>query len=138
MNEPRSKDSPGRGVAVIVYGLYLGAIMTLVTLPLGALLAALGLRRSAGWVATHLRFQLWTFLGLTVSGIAALLLWQLLGQMAAPPMSAWAFGYLYFTLAIGWMIGRCGVGIHRLTANRPIERPDSLLFGGVSPALSDG
>jgi uncharacterized membrane protein len=138
MNEPRSKDSPGRGVAVIVYGLYLGAIMTLVTLPLGALLAALGLRSSAGWVATHLRFQLWTFLGLTVSGIAALLLWQLLGQMAAPPMSAWAFGYLYFTLAIGWMIGRCGVGIHRLTANRPIERPDSLLFGGVSPALSDG
>ena len=137
MKELRSKDSPGRGSAVIVYGLYLGAIMTVVTLPLGALLAWWRLGRSADWVGTHLRFQLWTFLGLAASGVAALLLWQLLGQMAAPPMSAWAFGYLYFTLAVGWMIGRCGVGIHRLTANRPIERPQSLLFGGVRPALSD-
>lgn len=138
MTELRSKDSPGRGSAVIVYGLYLGAIMTVVTLPLGALLAWWRLGHSADWVETHLRFQLRTFLVLAASGIAALLLWQLLGQMAAPPMSAWAFGYLYFTLAIGWMIGRCGVGIHRLTSNRPIERPQSLLFGGIRPALSDG
>lgn len=91
MAELRSKDSPGRGSAVIVYGLYLGAIMTVVTLPLGALLAWWRLGRSADWVGTHLRFQLWTFLGLAASGIAAPLLWQLLGQMAAPPMSAWAF-----------------------------------------------
>lgn len=138
MAEPRSKESPGRGSAVIVYGLYLGAIMTVITLPLGALLAWWRLRGSADWVATHLRFQLWTFAGLALSGIAALLLWQALGQMAAPPLSAWAFGYLYFTLAVSWMIGRCGVGIHRLTANRPIARPGSLLFGGVSPGFSDG
>lgn len=138
MHELRSKDSPGRGTAVIVYGLYLGAIMTVVTLPLGALLAWLRLGRSADWVATHLRFQLWTFAGMLVSSIMALLVWQLLGQLEAPPLSAWAFGYLYFTIAIAWMIGRCGVGIHRLTANRPIEQPRSLLFGGIRPVFSGG
>lgn len=137
MTELRSKDSPGRGAAVLVYGLYLGAIMTVVTLPLGALLAWWRLRKSADWVASHLRFQLWTFTLLALSGAAALLLWQLLGRLEAPPLSAWAFGYLYFTLAIGWMIGRCGVGIHRLTSNQPIEHPGSLLFGGVQPALRD-
>lgn len=137
MTELRSKDSPGRGAAVLVYGLYLGAIMTVVTLPLGALLAWWRLGKSADWVTTHLRFQLWTFTLLALSGAAALLLWQILGRLEAPPLSAWAFGYLYFTVAIGWMIGRCGVGIHRLTSNQPIARPGSLLFGGVQPALRD-
>lgn len=135
MQELRSKASPGRGTAIIVYALYLAGVMTLVTLPVGALVAWLGLRRSAPWVQSHLRFQLWTFAGLFASGLAFLTGWHLLGLLGLPALSAWAMGYLYFTLALAWLIGRCGVGIYRLTSNRRVERPSSLLLGGVRPTF---
>ena len=123
------KDSPGRGTAIIVYGLYLGAIMSLVTLPLGALLAHYRLGHSAPWVRSHLRFQVRTFWWMVAASAAAVGLWQLLGILAVAPLAAWTFGYLYITAAVAWFIGRCGVGIHRLTGNRPIAKPYSLLFG---------
>ncbi len=125
----QDKDAPGRGAAVIIYGLYLGAIMSVVTLPLGALLAHYKLGRGAAWVDSHLRFQIMTFWLMLLASALALLVWQLLGRLALPPMTAWAFGYLYITAAIAWYIARCGVGIHRLTSNEPVARPRSLLFG---------
>lgn len=125
----RAKDAPGRGAAVIIYGLYLGAIMTVVTLPLGALLAHYKLGRGAVWVDSHLRFQILTFWLMVLASAAAVVVWQLLGRLAVPPITAWTFGYLYITAAIAWYIGRCGAGIHRLTSNEPIARPRSLLFG---------
>lgn len=137
MEELRSKGSPGRGIAIIVYGLYLAGVMTLVTLPVGAIVAWFGLGRSTAWVQTHLRFQLWTFAGLLASGLAFLAGWQLLGVLGLPALSAWAMGYLYFTLALAWLIGRCGVGIYRLTSNRRVERPSSPLLGGARPTFRD-
>ncbi|MDO8860479.1 hypothetical protein Q6D67_02105 [Haliea sp. E1-2-M8] len=125
----RDKDAPGRGAAVIIYGLYLGAIMSVVTLPLGALVAHYKLGRGAAWVDSHLRFQIMTFWLMLLASAAAVVVWQLLGWLAVPPITAWSFGYLYITAAIAWYIGRCGVGIHRLTANEPIARPNRLLFG---------
>ena len=122
------KDSPGRGTAIIVYGLYLGAIMSLVTLPLGALLAHYRLGHSAPWVRSHLRFQVRTFWWMVAASAAAVGLWQLLGILAVAPLAAWTFGYLYITALLVWFVARCGVGIHRLTSNLPIERPGSLLF----------
>lgn len=127
--ERRDKDAPGRGAAVIIYGLYLGAILSVVTLPLGALLAHCKLGRGAVWVDSHLRFQIQSFwLLLLASGLGAAT-WHSLGRLGAPPLAAWTFGYLYATAAVAWHIGRCGVGIHRLTSNKPIARPRSLLFG---------
>lgn len=131
----RSKDSKGRGTAVVVYGLYLGGVMTLVTLPLGALLAWFGLARAEDWVKTHLRFQLWTFAGLITSASVFVFFWQLLGWMNVPALSAWAMGYLYFTTALFWLVGRCAVGVYRLMGNRPVTRATSLFFGGVRPTL---
>lgn len=125
----RDKDAPGRGAAIIIYGLYLGAIMTVVTLPLGALLAHYKLGRGAAWVDSHLRFQILTFWLMLLASAVALGIWQLLGRLAVPPLTAWTFGYLYITAAVAWYIGRCGVGIHRLTGNDPIARPNSPLFG---------
>lgn len=125
----RDKDAPGRGAVVIIYGLYLGAIMTVITLPLGALIAHYKLGRGAAWVDSHLRFQILTFWLMLLASVVAVVIWQLLGRLALPPMSAWAFGYLYITAAIAWYIARCGVGIHRLTSNEPVARPRSLLFG---------
>lgn len=127
--ERRDKDSPGRGAAVIIYGLYLGAIMTLVTLPLGALVAHYQLGRGAHWIDSHLRFQIVTFWLLAVASAAAVGVWILLGQLQLRPVGAWTFGYLYVTVAVAWYMARCGVGIHRLTSNEPIAGPGSLLFG---------
>lgn len=127
--EPRSKDSPGRGTVIIIYGLYLGAIMGVVTLPLGALIAHYRLGRGAPWLDSHLRFQICTFWLLALGAALAVALWGLLGSLGAPPMSAWAFGYLSVTAAMAWYIARCGVGIYRITANQPVARPYSLLVG---------
>lgn len=135
MSQTHPKDAPGRGIAVLVYGLYLGGIMTLVTLPLGALLAVFGRQRAAAWVDTHLRFQLWTFAGLLVSAAVFATLWRGLEWFDLPSLSAWAMGYLYFTCALVWLVGRCAVGIHRLMEQRPVDDPASVLFGGVQPTL---
>lgn len=135
MSTAHPKDAPGRAIAVIVYGLYLGGIMTLVTLPLGALLAMVGRRGAAAWVDTHLRFQLWTFAGLLTSAVTCTVLWRSLDWLALPSVSAWAMGYFYFTFALAWLVGRCAVGVHRLMNQRPVDTPASVFFGGVRPTL---
>lgn len=125
----QGKDTPGRGYLVVIYGLYIGSIMAVVTAPLGAVIAHVRLGRGAPWLDTHLRFQIRTFwLGLLAAGTAALL-WQLAGSMRLSSMYAWTFGYLFFTAGLAWMMARCAVGLHRLMANRPIDAPKSWLFG---------
>jgi uncharacterized membrane protein len=110
--------------------------MTLVTIPLGALLAAFWRPRAAAWVRSHLAFQLWTFLGLVLSAAVFFGVWRLLAWLALPALSAWAMGYLYATLALAWFIARCAVGIYRLTSNRPLEQPASPFLGGVRLSLA--
>lgn len=127
--EELGKNTPGRSYVVIIYGLYIGSIMAVITAPIGAVIAHLRIGRSAPWLDTHLLFQLRTFwLGLLAMGIS-LLLWWAANAMGLAPIYAWSFGYLFFTCGIAWMMGRCGVGVHRLMANRPIDFPKSWLFG---------
>jgi len=127
--EQLGKNTPGRGYVVVIYGLYIASIMAVVTAPIGAVIAHIRLGRSAAWLDTHLLFQLHTF-WLGVLGLAiGLLLWRTSGMLDLAPIYAWSFGYLFFTIAIAWMMGRCGVGIHRLMTNRPITAPKSWLFG---------
>lgn len=127
--EELGKSTPGRGYVVVIYGLYIGSIMAVITAPIGAVIAHLRLGRSAAWLDTHFLFQLRTFWIGVLAMASGLLLWRVSGVIALAPIYAWAFGYLFFTVAIAWMMGRCGVGIHRLMANRPIEAPKSWLFG---------
>jgi uncharacterized membrane protein len=123
------KSEPGRGYIVVIYGLYIGSIIALVTAPLGVLIAHWRLGRGAPWLDTHLRFQIRTFwLGILAAALA-LLLWRVLGMAQMEAVYAWSFGYLFFTLGIIWMMARCAVGIHRLTSNRAIDAPKSWLFG---------
>jgi len=127
--ERRDKRSPGRGYVVVIYSLYIGSIMTLVSAPLGALIAHLRLGRGARWIDTHLRFQIRTFwLGLMAT-LLALITWHLAGLAGLPPVYAWSFGYVFATLGITWMMARCAVGVHRLTSNEAIDAPESWLFG---------
>ena len=123
------KDTPGRGYVVVIYGLYIGSIMAVVTAPIGMCIALMRLGRGAAWLDTHLRFQIRTFWLGVLAALVALLLWHIAGQMNLPPVYAWSFGYLFFTLGIVWMMARCAVGIHRLTSNRAIDAPGSWLFG---------
>jgi uncharacterized membrane protein len=114
---------------VVIYGLYIGSIMAVVTAPLGALIAHFRLSRGATWLDTHLRFQIRTFwLGILAAAVA-LLVWQISGLAELPSVYAWSFGYFFFTLGIVWMMARCAVGVHRLTSNRAIDAPKSWLFG---------
>jgi uncharacterized membrane protein len=129
VTESYTKDATGRGWAVVVYGLLLASIMAVIPALIGAMIAHSQHRRSASWVATHLRFQIRTFwLGAAACALA-LLAWQLLGYLAAPAMAAWVFGYLFFTALLIWLVGRCAFGIYRLTENRPIDNPRSRGFG---------
>ena len=128
-NVSHNKNTPGRRYVLIVYFLYLGSVLSVVTALLGVLLAHLKRHKYSPWIDTHLRFQIRTFwLGLA-AGMIALAVWNLLGYFNAPPAIAWTLGYLFFTAALVWMVGRCGLGIHRLTSNRPIDAPASLGFG---------
>ncbi|MFN2338517.1 MAG: DUF4870 family protein [Gammaproteobacteria bacterium] len=115
----------GKGVAMVVYILFLGGIMMLFTAPIGVLIAHLKRGRVGPWVDSHLLFQIRTFwLGLPALAAGLLLAWNL-------------SGYLIITAWVVWAIGRCGVGIHRLIDNRPIDEPRSLWFGGARITLSD-
>jgi uncharacterized membrane protein len=129
--------SPGRGTAIIVYMLYLGSVLAVVTAPIGVLIAHLKRRSADDWVASHLQFQIRTFWLGVLGGGLFMATWQLLGLMGLPAMAPWALGYIYFTACLIWMVGRCGVGIHRLTSNRPIDHPRSLAFGGTRISLRD-
>lgn len=115
----------GKGVAMSVYILFLGGIMMVFTAPLGVLIAHLGRGRAGAWTDSHLLFQIRTFwLGLPVLAAGVLLAWNLAG-------------YLIITAWLVWTVGRCGVGIHRLLDNRPIEQPSSPWFGGARVTLRD-
>ena len=128
-DEVHDKSTPGRGYVVVIYGLYIGSIMAVVTAPIGALIAHLRKGRGAAWLDTHLQLQIRTFwLGMAAAA-TALLLWRMTGQMELSSVYAWTFGYLFFTVGIIWMMARCAVGIHRLTSNQAIDAPRSWLFG---------
>ncbi|KAA0010332.1 hypothetical protein F0A17_17865 [Billgrantia pellis] len=130
-------DERGTKLAAVIYILFLGSIMAVVTAPAGVLVAHLRRRQVADWVATHLQFQIRTF-WLGIAGAAlCLAAWQVLGIMGAPSWAPWALGYAFFTACLIWMVGRCGVGIHRLMAGRAIEAPRSLWLGGASVSLHD-
>jgi uncharacterized membrane protein len=131
------KAARGRGAAIVVYMLFLSSVLAVVTAPVGVLIAHLKHRRAEPWVQSHLQFQIRTFwLGMLGGGLFVVT-WQLLGLMGVPPMAPWTLGYVYFTACLIWMVGRCGVGITRLTSNQPVANPKSLAFGGARVTLAD-
>ncbi|WP_386083717.1 DUF4870 family protein [Vreelandella sp. F11] len=131
------KTSRGRGTAIVVYMLFLGSVLAVVTAPLGVLIAHLKKNDAEEWVASHLQFQIRTFWLGVLSGVAFTAIWHLLGWIGLPAIAPWALGYLYFTACLIWMVGRCGVGITHLTNNRPVANPRSLAFGGARVTLAD-
>lgn len=137
VEQPPAADTRGKGVATTVYVLYLGSVMTVVTGPIGMLIALFCRRNTADWVNSHLLFQIRTFWLGALAAAVALVAWNLLGWVGAPSWISWTLGYGFFTVCLGWTMGRCGVGINRLMNNRAIDAPRSLLFGGATVSLDD-
>lgn len=127
----------GKVLAAVVYVLYLGSIMAVVTAPIGVLIAHFRRHRNADWVESHLLFQIRTFWLGALGGAAVLTAWYLLGMIGAPAWASWVLGYGFFTACLAWTIGRSGVGINRLLNDRAIDDPRSLLFGGAKVSLED-
>ncbi|MGY6565911.1 MAG: DUF4870 family protein [Halomonadaceae bacterium] len=130
-------DTRGRSLAAVVYVLYLGSIMAVVTAPIGVLIAHFRRHRNAEWVESHLLFQIRTFWLGALAGAVVLSAWYLLGLIGAPSWASWVLGYGFFTACLAWTIGRSGVGINRLLNDRAIDDPRSLLFGGAKVSLED-
>jgi uncharacterized membrane protein len=137
VNQEPVIDRRGKGLAATVYVLFLGSIMTVITAPIGVLLAHLRRGRVPTLADSHLQFQIRTFWLGALAGAAALAAWNLLGLIGAPAWVSWTLGYGFFTACLIWTIGRCGVGINRLMSNRAIDAPRSLLFGGATVTLDD-
>ncbi|UYG03993.1 hypothetical protein OCT51_01130 [Halomonas sp. LR3S48] len=130
-------DERGTKLAAVIYVLFLGSVLAVVTAPVGVLLAHLRRRSVADWVATHLQFQIRTFWLGIVGAALFVAAWHVLGLVGVSAWAPWALGYAFFTACLIWMVGRCGVGIHRLMAGRPIDAPRSLWLGGASVSLHD-
>ncbi len=130
-------DRRGKVMAAVVYVLYLGSIMAVITAPIGVLLAHLRRGSAAPLAASHLLFQIRTFWLGALAGAAVLAAWYLLGLIGAPSWASWVLGYGFFTACLVWTIGRSGVGINRLLNDRAIDDPHSLLFGGAKVSLDD-
>lgn len=131
---------PGRRKVLLLYALMLGSVMAVVTGPLSALVAHLWLairRPTDAVLASHLHFQLATFWYGVLAGAIGLGLWALIGRFDLSGLTGWAYGYLGFTLALIWMVGRCALGIRRLLHHLPIPRPLSPLLGGCRVRFLD-
>ncbi|QJQ97597.1 hypothetical protein [Halomonas sp. PGE1] len=130
-------DTRGRGLAAAIYVLYLGSIMAVITAPIGVVIAHIRRGRVPPMADSHLLFQIRTFWLGALGGLIALAAWNLLGWIGAPAWASWVLGYGFFTACLIWTIARCGVGIQRLMAARPVDNPRSLLFGGAAVRLGD-
>ncbi len=122
IDQSYTKDASGRGAAVICYGLLLGGIMTGITSLIAVVIAALWLPRSADWVRSHLKYQIMTVVWLVVGLLLGTLAWWGFGITGLSPYWAWGFGYFVFTCQLAWLVGRCAVGLQRLTTNRSAKR----------------
>jgi uncharacterized membrane protein len=106
-----------RGMAGVVYALYLIGFITVVTAVAGVIIAHLKVRHSENTLATHFQFQVRTFwIGLLYFALGWVLLYVVIGA----PMLIWWFV---------WTLVRLIKGIILLNDRSPISRPRSWLFG---------
>jgi uncharacterized membrane protein len=106
-----------RGLALIVYILYLAGFLTGVSAVVGLIIAMIEIDRSDAVSRSHFRFQIRTFwIGLiyVVAGIATLHV---------------GVGALIMVWWIVWTAMRCVKGLLALNAGEPIADPESFLFG---------
>jgi uncharacterized membrane protein len=106
-----------RGLAAIVYILYLVGFFTGVSAVVGLIIASMGVERAEPVSRSHFRFQVRTFwIGLVCLVVGVVTLHILIGGLIL----------LWWVV---WTLIRCVKGILALNAGEPIADPQSWLFG---------
>jgi len=106
-----------RGLAMIVYILYLAGFLTGVSAVVGLIIATMQIERADAVSRSHFRFQIRTFwIGLVYIVAGAVTLHV-------------GIGALILLWWIVWTAMRCAKGLLTLNAGEPIANPESWLFG---------
>ncbi|CAH0339654.1 DUF4870 domain-containing protein [Rhizobium sp. CECT 9324] len=113
---PSSTESwftPGRLNAQLVYGLYLVSFVVGISGIIGLVIAYMNRGKGAAWVDTHYTWAIRTFwIGLLYALVSSIL-------------AIFFFGLILLFATAIWIVVRCVIGLQKVSANQPIERPDS-------------
>ena len=114
---PSSTESwftPGRLNAQLVYGLYLVSFVVGISGIIVGLIVAYASRSNARPMAeSHYTFLIRTFwIGLLYALVSSIL-------------AIFFFGLILLFATAIWIVVRCVIGLQKVSANQPIERPDS-------------
>ncbi|WP_159946722.1 DUF4870 domain-containing protein [Rhizobium sp. 18065] len=113
---PSSTESwftPGRLNAQLVYGLYLVSFVVGISGIIGLVIAYMNRGKGPAWVDTHYTWAIRTFwIGLLYALVSSIL-------------TIFFFGLILLFATAIWIVVRCVIGLQKVSANQPIERPDS-------------
>ena len=113
---PSSTESwftPGRLNAQLVYGLYLVSFVVGISGIIGLVIAYMNRGKGPAWVDTHYTWAIRTFwIGLLYALVSSIL-------------AIFFFGLILLFAPAIWIVVRCVIGLQKVSANQPIERPDS-------------
>ncbi|EHS53439.1 hypothetical protein PDO_4229 [Rhizobium sp. PDO1-076] len=113
---PSSTESwftPGRLNAQLVYGLYLVSFVVGISGIIGLVIAYMNRGKGPAWVDTHYTWAIRTFwIGLLYALVSSIL-------------AIFFFGLILLFATAIWIVVRCVIGLQKVSANQPIERPDS-------------
>lgn len=114
---PRPPAVSDAQLALAVYVLYLAGFITMITALVGVIIAYAQADKADDMLRTHYRFQIRTFwIGLLYLVIGALSAIVIVG----------IFVLLWWFI---WTLVRCVKGLLALNEHRPIQNPESWLFG---------
>jgi uncharacterized membrane protein len=114
---PNDTERRARTVALTVYVLYGAGFITGLAFIVGVVIAHLKRDQAPPWLRTHLTFQIRTF---WIS-----LLWGVVGVL-----TTWLLiGFLFLAWSFVFVLVRTVKGFLRLNDDRPIDDPESWVFG---------
>ncbi|WP_290649093.1 hypothetical protein [Aquisalimonas sp.] len=109
-----------RTLPMTVYILFFMGMLTVITAPVGVLIAHAARGKAPAWLHSHYTFQIRSFwLGLPVLLVGLLLTGSLVGYLV---IAGW----------VVWVIARCASGVNHLMDRQPVPDPKALWLGGPS------
>ena len=123
-------DANARMLTLIVYGLYLGGLLTggLTTLA-GVIIAYIARGTAPEWAKSHYTFQIWTF-WIGLAACLALGAWFVMSALLAIILIGIPLLFLGGVLAVGlaiWFVVRCAMGLNYASQTQAYPRPTALL-----------
>ena len=102
--------------ALVIYALYLGALVSGITLLIGVVIAYVNRGAASEWLESHYRFQIRTF-------------WLfLLGCLVGALLMIVVIGWFLLIFLSVWLIVRCVKGIQAVSRGMPHPKPETWLW----------